>query len=182
MRLEPRFRELGFELPGIRVTCGFPSGRALNGSKSQTIGQCWPGHASKDGTVEVMVSPVRDEPMKVLGILAHELVHAAVGCEHGHKGPFQKLAKAIGLTGRMTATEEGPDFVKLAEPIIAELGEYPHAALNASARKKQGTRMLKAECDGEGEGCGYTVRITRKWVDEVGPPLCPIHGEMKVYE
>jgi hypothetical protein len=35
---------------------------------------------------------------------------------------------------------------------------------------KQGTRMIKltaAAC------CGYTVRTTRKWLDEQGEPLCP---------
>ena len=36
---------------------------------------------------------------------------------------------------------------------------------------KQGTRMIKltAAC------CGYTVRTTRKWLDQ-GYPLCP-HGQ-----
>lgn len=35
--------------------------------------------------------------------------------------------------------------------------------------------MLKAVCS-----CGYTARITSKWVDEVGPPHCPMHGPMSV--
>jgi hypothetical protein len=29
--------------------------------------------------------------------------------------------------------------------------------------------MLKCECS----TCGYTVRITRKWLDAAGPPICP---------
>ena len=35
---------------------------------------------------------------------------------------------------------------------------------------------MKAECGGE--GCGYTLRITAKWVDDIGAPLCPRHGAM----
>jgi hypothetical protein len=34
---------------------------------------------------------------------------------------------------------------------------------------KQGTRMIKLTAAGY---CGYTVRTTRKWLDE-GYPLCP---------
>jgi hypothetical protein len=47
-------------------------------------------------------------------------------------------------------------------------------------RKVQTTRMKKAVCD-----CGYTVRLTKKWMDEVGLPICPggtsekAHGPMK---
>jgi hypothetical protein len=37
--------------------------------------------------------------------------------------------------------------------------------------KKQGTRMLKAECP----ECGYTIRLTKKWAD-VGLPTCPTDG------
>jgi hypothetical protein len=55
----------------------------------------------------------------------------------------------------------------------------PHAALGfgaSSAPPKQKARLLKAECG----DCGYTVRVTRKWVDEAGAPHCPAHGAMPV--
>ena len=32
--------------------------------------------------------------------------------------------------------------------------------------------MLKLVCV---EGSGFTVRTTRKWLDEVGPPACGCH-------
>ncbi len=40
------------------------------------------------------------------------------------------------------------------------------------------TRMLKAICG----DCAYTVRVTRRWLDEAGPPICPCdgHGSMEV--
>lgn len=41
--------------------------------------------------------------------------------------------------------------------------------------KKQTTRLKKCEC----RECGYTVRVTAKWL-EVGAPHCPNHGAMEV--
>ena len=35
------------------------------------------------------------------------------------------------------------------------------------------TRMVKCQCG----DCAYTVRTTRKWLDELGPPLCPCNSE-----
>ena len=165
--LEGLFEEHGAKLPAYRVTCGFPSKGGL--SKLRTLGQCWSDQASADDTHELIVSMTLDEPMRIAGVLAHEMVHAAVGVQHGHKGPFRKLALAIGLCGKMTATEESEAFKRRLSPILAELGEYPHAKLDASNRKKQGTRLIKTECP----RCGYTTRITRKWLD-VGAPICPV--------
>jgi hypothetical protein len=59
--------------------------------------------------------------------------------------------------------------------VAAVLGPLPHAALDWSKRKKQTTRLLKAQCE-----CEYTVRIARTWVERVGPPHCPVHGPMAV--
>jgi hypothetical protein len=69
----------------------------------------------------------------------------------------------------MTATTPSESFKQFAQPILDRLGSYPHAELDYSSVKKQGTRMIKAECD----ECGYAVRLTRKWLD-VGAPICPV--------
>ena len=80
----------------------------------------------------------------------------------------------------MTATQEGDAFKQSVEPILELLGPYPHAELNPGKRicapdespdgfKPQGTRLLKVMCP----QCGYTVRVTQKWLVDVGPPLCP---------
>lgn len=170
------FKEVGFPLPEkIRISCGFPAGR---GSK-KFIGQCWSPEASKDKTTEIFINPTQDDAFRVLDILVHEDVHAAVGNKCGHKGPFIKCAKVIGLTGKWTATVAGPELKGKIDALLKTLPPYPHAAINLgmSPIKKQSTRLLKATCD-----CGYTVRITRKWVDEVGAPHCPVHGEMELEE
>jgi len=46
-------------------------------------------------------------------------------------------------------------------------------APTSSRPKTQTTRLRKACC----AECGYTVRVTAKWL-EVGPPHCPLHGAM----
>ena len=165
--LEGLFEERGAKLPAYRVTCGFPSSGGL--SKLRTLGQCWSDQASADDTHELIVSMTIDDPMRVADILAHEMIHAAVGVEHGHKGPFRKLALAIGLAGPMTATVAGEAFKQRVSPWLDELGDYPHAKIDASTRKKQGTRLIKTECP----HCGYTARVTRKWL-AVGAPICPV--------
>jgi hypothetical protein len=41
----------------------------------------------------------------------------------------------------------------------------------------QSTRLLKVYC----ETCGYTARITKRWIDKAGTPDCPAgHGNMVV--
>lgn len=47
----------------------------------------------------------------------------------------------------------------------------------AARKKKQSSRMMKAFC--KAEGCGYTVRLSRKWADKLGA-VCPEHGMMDI--
>lgn len=163
------------EMPPYRVTCGWPS-RGGTAERKRTIGQCFCPTASSDGTAELIVSMWLDDPMDVAATLAHEMIHAIVGIKAGHKGPFRKLALEIGLEGKMTATYAGDTFKRVVQPILDSLGPYPHSKLDAKAGgKKQTTRLIKVEC-----GCGYNVRITQKWLDEVGEPHCPLHGPMEV--
>jgi len=169
-RLRPIFASHDGTIPdNIRLTCGFPSVRAF--ATPQRGGECWSDAKSADGHFEIMVSPVLADPMRVAGVPAHELIHAT-GL-HGHKGPFATLARAIGLEGKMTATSEGEAFKQAVAPILEAVGPYPHAELSKKTRTKQGTRLLKLQCP----ICPYTVRITRKWLDEVGAPACPTHGD-----
>lgn len=174
--LRPRFELIGVELPAVRVSVGWPGGR---GRKNSVIGQCWAASASTDNVAQVFISPVLDDAPRVLDVLAHELVHAADDNKSGHKGEFTRIAKGLGLTGKMTATVAGEELAAhLAALVEDELGPYPHAAIIADAEgadgpAKQGTRMLKIECT---SGNGYIVRMTRKWLDEYGTPSCPCHG------
>jgi hypothetical protein len=169
------FAPADITLPAVRVSVGWPGGR---GSKNNVIGQCWSTGAAKDRVANLFISPVLDDAARVLDVLAHELVHAVDDCQNGHKGPFAKMAKAIGLTGAMTATVAGDDLKATLSGLVADrLGDYPHAALVTAAGKagepKQGTRMLKVQCP----ETGYIVRTTAKWLDAYGEPKCPCCDE-----
>ena len=79
------FKRLGHPIPDkVRLTCGFPSVRGI-AAKNQQIGECWSNTRSGDDHYEILVSPVIADSM-LAGVLAHELIHASVGVEHGHKG------------------------------------------------------------------------------------------------
>lgn len=176
--LRPRFVSVDLPLPEkLRVSCGFPAGSAR--SKGKAIGQCWVRKASESEHAEIFVSPVLAKATRVLDVLLHELIHAGDDCKSGHKGTFKRVAEHFGLEGKMTATVAGDKLNSwLESDIIAVIGEYPHSALcgsptGTSSPKKQSTRLLKAAC----VDCGYTVRVTKKWVEEAGAPLCPCNSE-----
>lgn len=120
-------------------------------------------------------------PAQIAAILAHELVHAAVGIAAGHGKSFKRTAIGLGLVGPMRATTPGAPFLATVAPLLAAAGPLPHARLDTGGEttrpKKQATRLLKCEC----ETCGYTVRTARKWLETIGAPLCPTagHGAMR---
>jgi hypothetical protein len=174
--LRPDFEKLGKPLPEkIRVSCGFPSKSAL-ANKARRIGECWGVESSEDKSYQVFISPLLKEGIEVTSTLVHELVHTAVGIECKHRGPFVKVANAIGLEGKMTETTAGEALIARLKELIEQLGEYPHARLVASNKPKtQTTRMLKVTC----KQCGCVVRMTRKWLDEAGLPTCGCGGEME---
>lgn len=147
----------------VAVSCGWPGGKSVN----KVIGQCWTV-ASANGLGQIFISPKLTDPVMVLDTLLHELVHAADDCEHGHKGPFAKACKQLGLVGKPTENHAGPELAVTLAEIAAKLGEYPHAGITPGTKiKKDGTRMLKLECP----ECGYIVRTTQKWIN-VGLPVC----------
>src|SRR4051812_9487372 len=77
--MRPKFEACGYTLPRtLRVGMSWPTRKAIS-EKSRTIGQCFAPTCSKDGTTEVFVSPVLDQPLRVADVLAHELIHAAIG-------------------------------------------------------------------------------------------------------
>lgn len=164
--LAEMFKEIGETVPEVYVSVGFPKGAR---GKGKAIGQCHPSALSGDEKAHIFIHPMLTESARVLDVLAHEMIHALDNCESGHKGRFAKVAKALGLEGKMTATVAGEELQTRLNALVKQLGEYPHALLNESDKGKQSTRMIKCEC----EECGYVVRTSRKWIDEMGAPICP---------
>ncbi len=181
--IDAHFTAAGYDVPpNIRVTCGFPSTHAT-ARKHLRIGECWDPSMSKDQTSEISVSPFIDEPLRVLGILVHEVVHTVVGLKAGHLAPFSQCAKAVGLEGPWSGTTESPTLVIEMARWVRALGEYPHAALSQdaldpvtgdpilvpSSSRKQTTRMILLTCS-----CGCKIRTTRLWIAKYGGSwACP---------
>lgn len=194
--LRPRFATAAMPLPDkIYISVGFGYGAKRESGK--ILGQCWARASSDDNVNHIFISPEVNETPRVLDILIHELIHAADDCRNGHKGPFAKAAKALGLQGKMTATTAGDALAADMAKVAKALGEYAHAALHAASKPlprtapgdpgpeaapstpphsgppTQTTRLIKVECP----GCGYTVRTTAKWL-ALGNPRCPEGDEM----
>ncbi|WP_321471186.1 hypothetical protein [uncultured Paludibaculum sp.] len=174
--LRDLFQEAGLALPDkLRISVGWPSVRPL-GRKKRAIGECWDPKCSTDQTTEIFISPFLQDAGQVGHVLVHELVHAAVGNEAGHKGEFIVGAKKLGLMKPWTATTASPELEERLVPRFPT-ATFPHATLDATMvekmRKKQSTRMVKVECD----ECGYTARTTKKWLEDKGAPICPCNGK-----
>jgi hypothetical protein len=173
--IKPHFQAKGYTIPeNVRMGCSFTSRGAFKrkGQKSTRIGECWSDSASEGGNIEIMISPTIGDSVKAVGILIHELCHATVGNNHGHDNVFKKCALAVGLEGKMTATTESEELKAIIKEWLEDMGEYPHAKLNANLRK-QSTRLHKCDC-----ACGYTMRISSKWL-KLATPRCPLgHGDM----
>lgn len=178
----------------IRYSIGWPKG---SHGGQRAIGQCWSTESSDDKHSEIFVSPelghkgkpTVEHSVRILGVLAHEFVHALAGNKAGHRiraqpkegaknyeqkhqawlMSFPVIAGAIGLEGKWTATVEGAEFEKWAKTVVKKIGPFPAGALNLVNREKQSTRLKKCECP----ACGYIARVTAKWVDSKGPPVCP---------
>jgi len=112
-------------------------------------------------------------------VLVHELCHSTSGAMN-HGINFQKAATAMLLEpcgdpvakNAWKSTRGTAEFATAYGDLIGGLGLYPHGELSYADRKVQGTRMIKASCP----TCGYTVRLTNKWLT-FGLPSCPQDGE-----
>ena len=179
----PEFKKHGNPIPKkVRVSIGFSS----KGSKGSRIGECWSSVCSGDETFEIFIEPGQHEVSRIAGILTHELIHAAVGLAAGHGPAFRKMALALGLTGKMTATTEGEAWHVWADPIVKSLGKIPHASLRdpsgrvqrsapspdggggeieiqTTAGPVQKNRQLKLECT----ACGFICRASNSTIERV---------------
>lgn len=173
---EDAFKFAELEYPKAwRVSCGFPSKGGAGASKRR-IGECHYEDNSADGFREMFVSPTLGTSVKAMKTLMHEMVHACLGPGKGHRKEFSQACKRLGFEGKPTQAEPADEaWAPFFEAVVEKLGEYPHATLNAVNKKKQSTRMLKVACP-----CGCSVRITRKWLLEVGPPVCGCGEQMEL--
>lgn len=173
--LRPYFASLGYKIPeNIRYALSFTSG-----GKRGIEGECWHPEFSADGHYEIIIKADREDPVEILGILVHQLIHSLLSAAVKHGKAFRDIAVRVGcMEGKMSHALPSPPLRERLAVIAATLGPLPHAKLDLisganSAKKKSGVRLIKAEC---GAACGYTICLLPKWA-RVGLPLCPVNPE-----
>lgn len=164
----------------FRISCGWPSKSALMTASSsrRRIGEAWHSEASEDQAREVFISPALVDEVQVMGVILHELIHAALAAGEGHGPAFQRIMRRVGLGGKPTATEVDPGSDLEGElVVIADLiGRYPHAKLDASVKPGKPGRMVKGYCP----DCGNILYGSRTAWDVA--PLCAACGTGYVVE
>lgn len=145
VKLSALIQKAGEDVPGSYISVGFPKGARV-GRGRRAVGQCWDGALSSDSKPHIFICPTQQQD-NVLHILLHELIHAVVGTEAAHRGPFITLAKKVGLVRPWTATSPGEELLQKLNDIAKELGPYPHALLVPVEKKKKGSRLRLWECE-----------------------------------
>lgn len=110
-------------------------------------------HASKETPepLAAWLQPILDE----IGSLPHSAI------KYSRTGSIRVKRKGAGVVP--VGPVDGGD----------EIGDSAGSGRTSTRPPKQSTRLKKCECS----QCGYTVRVTQKWL-EIGPPHCPHHGPM----
>jgi hypothetical protein len=175
--LRPFFSARGHTLPAeIRVACAYPTNAKRSGFK--VLGECIPNTNSADGHWEIYISPILDNPTKVTETLIAQLCRTAKGAYGITNQAYAKVAEAMliypdgTLSNPYKSVMHGQAFIDAYQAIIDSLGIYPHAKVDVSTYKSQGTRMLLAKCP----TCQCSIRMTAKWVynahGDVELPTC----------
>ena len=150
----------------VHVSVGWPS-RGGTTRRKRVVGECFDGCHSEDGFPHIFISPLipREEADHTL---VHELVHAALPkAKHGKE--FRRVAVAVGLEGKMSATHAGETLRKRLDAFAERIGPYPHPTLALPAkgkRKPPSSFFIQCECQPKRK-----LRVTKQ-EKEQGPILC----------
>ena len=170
----PLFDEAGFKISDIReklkASCSVMVGMRKS-KKFNAIGQHLPTEWNKNANHELLISPVLEDEITVVGVLIHEMVHAIQRHLYGndvkpHGKEFRAIALAVGLEVKMKATTESPELAEKIKKWVSEIGKYPHNKVNFDGRTKQTTRLLKLEC----QHCGFICRASSGAINNFGYP------------
>lgn len=167
--LRPWLAEHDADVPPVRAAAGFPQLSLERGVR----GEYWPPESTNDGVGQIFVAPTMSNPVLVLEVLLHEMIHAATW-PSGHRGEFTRVATAVGFEGRMTIGTTGEALnARMRHLVLDQLGTYPHSVVRPwRVRRTAPTWRTEAQC---ARGSGYAVRLTRKAADKFGMPDCPCH-------
>lgn len=170
-----------WEFPeNIKVSCG-PCGK-------KAIGLCYSKKCSELGYIEIFISPKENDELRVLDILAHELIHAILGVDKKHGPKFGKIAGEIGLLEPWKSTTASSELKEELKFFLPDLGKYPHAKMiiNSTDLKKEEPKEQKAKmyiCKGTEENPHdeWKCLVKKKFID-IAEPICPICGCSMIWD
>lgn len=128
--LRPSFAEAGYAIPPVHLSVGFSTDGYNPKAKKNTLGVCHARSMSVDGINEIFISPIVYEPVEVLDLLVHELVHAIDDCQSGHGENFQKISAALKCGDNLSVPPmEFRGQVQKYRAIADQLGRYPRSGV-----------------------------------------------------
>jgi len=149
----------------VALSWSFPCTNARGGGKSVRVGEYFgtPIQGSPEGEQHaIVISPrVWTGELEMLGVLAHEMVHACLPAGTKHKKPFKQLAGAIGLTPTKEA-DPAEGFRTWYQNVRSNgdsLPAFPAGALSPN-KTGGGTRLRLWECS-----CPVKVRVASDTFD-----------------
>jgi len=121
--------------------------RVTNNQKgSHALGLCYAKSSSTGNKRVIEVDRETDDLWETIDTVAHEVTHAVLDENEGHKGRFPKLVKDLfKLGGKPTSTRPTEEMKELFYDFLVANGGYPHIAFRPRHRK-QTTRMVKVWC------------------------------------
>lgn len=165
--LEPVVKQrTGLGRKPYRIACGWPSRKGTS-HNHRRFGECW--NTAEHTTKEMFISPTLDDVDEIASTVAHELLHAFLPPGVGHRKQFSQAAKKLGLVGKPRDCGAGEELAAVLRQMTDKLGPYPHERIEVDGPKDR-CRNLKYQC----AGCGYIGRSSAYWLDNFGPPICPV--------
>lgn len=178
--LKPLVKPYKLKTPPVKYSVSYaPNTR----TGSATLGVCSSRSASTGGHNEIFISPELDgsRSQDVMGVLLHELIHAYLDNEDGHKGRFAKIATAVGFERPLTTFKPSEALKETLQSYIDLLGPIPHDKMDyASIKPKQKSRHLLVKCSHD--DCEFQFRTSRKQIDLMQHDTCLICGDNSLIE
>lgn len=170
-RLRPTFETAGYEIPKYKVSCGFGSRNA-----KRTLGECWWSTATDDKVRQMFISPVISTAQEVVGVLAHELLHAVLPDGSKHGPLFKKGMKKVGLEGKAIYAKPGKELYDKITAIVTELGVYPNSPIKMAVGPTRKNRkfIVKVACPVH-DAFEVKIHVSNLYV---GSPKCWCGREM----
>jgi hypothetical protein len=124
--LRENFLLAGYVVPKVHISVGFGYIGHKPNLKNHTLAICYPKYLSNEDINEIYISPFLIDPVELIYVISHELIHAVDDCRENHNYKFKRIAKNIRHPDCGTLNDiELIQTDVLYRSIADELGTYP---------------------------------------------------------